>query len=186
MPRAASWSDAATGLAIASDVRLDNRRELIATLVIQPSDAGLPDGLLLNRAWRKWGEACPRHLVGDYAFVVWDAAERTLFCARDHIGARPFYYCLTPDRFVFASDIAGVLVVPGVPDQLDEDFVIASLADQKFYRSDRTYLSAVRRLPPAHSLTVTSGRDRLVRYWSPSDARAGFGRHATWEPRVSS
>lgn len=90
-----------------------------------------------------------------------------MFCARDHIGAKPFYYNLTPERFVFASDMGGVLAVPGVPDQLDEASVAAKLLDYSFYGNERTFLQAVRKLPPAHTLTVNVDATRLERYWFP-------------------
>lgn len=164
------WHDAATGLSITADVRLDNRTELFGSLGIDHLDgATLPDSRLLLRAWQKWGRNCPRHLVGDYAFAIWDARQRTMFCCRDHIGARPFYYALTGERFVFASDIKGVLAAPGVSDQWDEEYVIASLADANSHRNDRTYFKAVRKLPPGHSLTVQAATDRLERYWFPEN-----------------
>jgi len=162
--------DAASRLAITVDSRIDNRDELCETLSVPASERkDLPDSRLILLAWRKWELDCPRHLIGDYVFAIWDEKRRMLFCARDHIGARPFYYNLTAERFSFASDIKGVLAVPGVSDGLDEDFVIASLADKRFYRKDRTYFAEIRRLAPGHTLTVREQTHRLEQYWFPQN-----------------
>jgi len=162
----------AARLAITVDARIDNHAELCDTLSVPSSERkNLPDSRLILLAWRKWELDCPRHLIGDYVFAVWDEKRQTLFCARDHIGARPFYYSLTPERFSFASDIKGVLAIPGVSNQLDEDFVTASLADKRFYRKDRTYFAEIRRLPPGHTLTVQAQTDRLEQYWFPENVK---------------
>ena len=112
-------------------MRLDNRRDLLTALGL-PAWTTLPDSRLILSAWQKWGRDCPRYLIGDFAFAIWDARQRTLFCARDHIGARPSLLRLTPERLVFASDIRGVLAVPEVSDRLDEDYVAAIVAGEGF------------------------------------------------------
>ena len=98
------------GLTVAADARLDDRDSLCAALGVPQSErAGLADGDLILRAYLRWEEECPHHLLGDYAFAVWNARTRTLFCARDHIGTRPFYSAATAQGFVFASAVEGVL-----------------------------------------------------------------------------
>ena len=133
-------------------------------------EAGVCDGELILRAWRRWGPGCPNRLLGDYAFALWDARRRTLFCVRDHIGARPFYYARTGERFVFASAVPAVLAAPGVSDRLDDDFVAAHLTHIALDTTTHTFFAAVRKLPPGHALTVTGeGRLRTERYWRPED-----------------
>ena len=139
-------------------------------------------GLVL-RAFVRWGEASPDHLVGDYTFAVWDRRCGTLFCARDPVGARPFYYTLDGERFVFASAVEAVLAAPGVPDALDEAVVAARLSGLGPDMTSRTFYRAVRKLPAGHALTVepeagpNAGgaarvRVRMERYWRPEQAPA--------------
>ena len=90
------------GLVVVADARIDGRSELLRRL----ADCGhqLPatasDAELVGAAFRAWGEECPGHLLGDFAFAVWDARERRLFCARDHFGVKPFYYARAGDGLV--------------------------------------------------------------------------------------
>ena len=163
--------DRAAGLTVAADARLDDRAALSAALgVAHPDRAGLTDGDLVLRAYLRWGRACPNHLLGDYAFAVWDARTRTLFCARDDIGARPLYYAETAQGVVFAGAVEGVLAAPGVSDELDETSVAEHLTRAALLTTTRTFFQAVRKLPPGHTLTVEAGAVRLERYWSPEDA----------------
>ena len=156
------------GLVLAADARLDDREALCAALGCR--DPGLADGDLILRAYLRWGRGCPNHLLGDYAFAVWDMRERTLFCARDHIGARPFYYAWTAERFVFASAVQAVLAAPGVSGQLDEAVVAAYLTRIGLVTTTHTFFKAVRKLPPGHALTATANRLRIERFWRPENA----------------
>ena len=158
-------------IVVAADLRLDDRDSLMDALGVPAWDrAVLADGELLLRAWLKWGQACAGRLLGDFAFAIWDGATRTLFCARDHIGARPFYYSRTATGLHFASDVRTLLADAAVDDTLDEAYVGAALGRAAFASNGRTWHRAIRRLPPGHGLTVTAEGCRLTRFWSPADA----------------
>ena len=168
--------DREAGLAVAADARLDDRDALCDALGVRRAErAALPDGDLILRAWRRWGRRCPDHLLGDYAFAVWDAGRRTLFCARDHAGAKPLYYSLTARSFVFASTVEAVLAAPGVSGALDETTVAESLTRIRLFTTTRTFFRAVRKAPPGHALTVEDAspglapRVRVERYWRPEE-----------------
>ena len=158
---------------VVADARLDDRDTLCAALdVPAPARAAIRDQALILRAWRRWGRACPNHLLGDYAFAVWDPQTRTLFCARDHIGCRPFYYALTPAHFVFASTVETVLAAPGISDEPDERMIASYLSQFSTNRGPHTFFRMVRKLLPGHACTIAAARSssspmRVERYWHP-------------------
>ncbi|MDQ3280045.1 MAG: asparagine synthase-related protein [Acidobacteriota bacterium] len=153
-------------IAIVADVRLDNREELLATLGMA-SNAG--DAALIVAAYRRWGGDCAKHLDGDFAFALWDARERTLFCARDAVGVKPFVYALVPGKlFAFGSQARAVLAAPEVRRVPDEKR-IADFLTFHFDDFERTFYEGVKRLPPASTLTLTGGRLTIGRYWSPNE-----------------
>jgi asparagine synthase (glutamine-hydrolysing) len=80
--------------------RLDNAGELASTLG-QPLDSDA--GALVAGAHRRWPEEAPARLLGDFAYAVWDARERTLCLTRDIGGWHALYYLLRADRIVFAD-----------------------------------------------------------------------------------
>ena len=163
------------GLAVVADARLDNRAELADALGLDdPERARADDSELILRAYERWGEECPPRLHGDYAFAIWNSSKRSLFCARDAVGARPFFYSQLPGgQFSFASDIAAALAAPGVDDRLDDSQVAAFLMGS--YRmnpevTDGTFFRGVRSLPPGHSIAVDAKSERVERWWRPEDA----------------
>ena len=164
--------DRGAGFAVAADARLDDRGALCDALGVPHAErAGLDDADLIARAWAHWGRDCPDHLLGDYSFAVWDRRARTLFCARDPIGARPFYYAETSQGFVFASAVEAVLAAPGVDDRLDESTVATWLVRRNPLSNTRTFFAMVRKLPPGHALTVAGAAPpRLRRHWRPERA----------------
>ncbi len=105
-------------LAITADVRLDNRDELLAALGL--ADRSMSDAALVLAAYRRWATDCPSRLLGDFAFALWDAHRRALFCARDHFGVKPFCYSAGTDRFVFASEIKALLALRDASRMIDE------------------------------------------------------------------
>jgi len=156
-------------LTITADARLDNREELIAALDV--SDHTIPDSNLILLAYDKWGEACPEKLLGDFAFAIWDGQKQALFCARDHMGVRPFFYFYQPGRlFTCASEIKGVLCSPGVPRRLNEVRVAEHLVQSQDDPTN-TFYRDILRLPPAHHLLVDRAGIRIQRYWALDPTR---------------
>jgi len=152
-----------SGLILAADARLDNRKELLDALA--GDFFGAPgDADLILAAYLKWGELCPEHLLGDFAFVVWDPRGRRLFGARDQIGVRPLHYTRVGSLLGVASEIRSLLHHPAVPRRVD----LVSVGDYLAHitsEPERTFFQDVHRVPPAHTLTVTSESLRVHRYW---------------------
>ena len=164
------YQDSLTGLVITADARLDNREELFISLDISPQvGRQLSDAQLILRAYVHWDDQCPKHLLGDFAFAIWDARQKKLFCARDIFGIRPFFYYKSSTCFVFASDLSALLMVPGVPSQLNEPLLAEFLnqKDIRFAQKELTFYEEIYRLPPAHYLTLTPNHHAIRLYWSP-------------------
>src|SRR5271169_6843065 len=157
-----------SGAVITADARLDNREELIGELGI--ADHAIADSLIILRAYEKWGENCPDRLIGDFAFAVWDPAQRLLFCARDAMGVRPFYYFEGPSCFAFGSEIKAILQVPDIPRRLDETTVGDYLC-HVFQDPEITFYRDIRRLPAGCSLTARDGLCQISSYWNPDPNR---------------
>lgn len=159
-------------LTITADARLDNRRELTAWLGIAGAPAvDIGDGELILRAYERWGADCVERLVGDFAFAVWDGRTQTLFCARDHIGVKPFYYHEAPGLVLFASEIKALLTSPAVPYRLNALRVADHLAGL-FDDPAITFYRGISRLPAGHTLTANRAGTRVAPYWSLDPTRA--------------
>ena len=64
------------------------------------------DTEVILHAWQEWGGDCVSHLSGQFAFVLWDEEDRTLFLARDRMGEKPLYYAFLADQtFIFGSEL---------------------------------------------------------------------------------
>ena len=152
-------------LCLTADVRLDNREELAAALRDQgfaPRDG--TDVALILRAYEAWGEDCPGRLLGDFAFALWDGRRQHLFCARDALGGKPFYYTSDARGFRWSST-AGALHADGArPWEPNLRLMLLWLLG-RFAEQEETLDAGVRRLPAAHSLVVRDGRLCLRRFW---------------------
>ena len=136
----------------------------------RPERAGATDGELILRAYERWGEDCPRWLYGDYAFALWDSGKRLLFCARDAVGVRPFFYVHGPGADSFSRAIPPRRSPrPAPSDDLDEAQAAAYLMGRPM-GAGGTFFRSVRSLPPGHSIAVGAETERVRRWWRPEDA----------------
>ena len=154
---------------ITADVRLDRRAELIRELEQTRYDIAplASDPELILHAYQCWGENCVDHLRGDFAFAIWDARNRQLFCARDHFGIKPFYYVVNERAFLFSNTLNCLRIHPEVSEELNEaaigDFLLFGLNCDVATTTFRD----IQRLPPGHSLVISTDSFRMRRYWSP-------------------
>lgn len=155
-------------LAITADARLDNRKELAEQLGFTKfSIDHMSDSQLILAAYEKWGVDCCSRLLGDFSFVIWDEPQKRLFCVRDAVGIKPFYYCSTQQTFFFCSEIRPLVKIqPSFP-KINEGMIGEYLACQ-FSSRHETLFEEVFRLPPAHFLIVENGNISIQRYWDLS------------------
>src|ERR1700678_55059 len=168
---------------ITGDARIDCREELIEQMT-QTRDAASPstlrttnDSELILRAYAVWGEHCVEHLRGDFAFAIWDAGKKLLFCARDNFGVKPFYYAEPGELFLFSNTLDCLRQHPGVSEELNDaaigDFLLFGLNCD----AATTTFRDIRRLPAAHAMTISSDGFRIQRYWSaPTEGRIRYQR----------
>ncbi|GAA4205190.1 asparagine synthetase B family protein [Actinocatenispora rupis] len=158
----------ADGLRVAFAGRLDNPAELRAVLGVHPRRP-VTDARLVAAAYRRWGTACPTHLIGSFALLVWDGDR--LFGAVDHLASRTLFWSARAGTVVVASTVRQVLAgTPGA--DLDDDYLLASLClpTGAPLQSDRTAYAGVHRLLRGEALTVApDGHPRTWRYWRPED-----------------
>lgn len=156
-------------LVLTAGARLDNRDDLFRALNVPPPERnGMPDGALILKAYEKWETDCPVHLLGDWAFALWDARQRRLFLARDHFDVSSLYYLQNGRTFIFASSLKGILALPEVPHRLNRR-VIASYAPGYNHDAATPYQD-VFRLMSAQTMTVTTDNADAHRYWRLEDA----------------
>ena len=159
-------TDQQSGCTITADVRLDNRGELFAALGLAGEERVIGDGELILRSYLQWGEECVDHLLGDFAFAVWDPRSQQLFGARDHMGLRPFVYSFASDAlFAFASEPSSILAHGDIPATINEGRIADYLDNLEGLDFTSTFYREIFRLPPAHCVTVGAQGLVLRRYW---------------------
>lgn len=147
--------------------REDLRHALRARGVGLPVNATAAESILA--AYRAWGDAAPRWLEGDFAFVLWDSARRRAVCARDFGGKRPLYYAMANDRLIVGSTMAAVIATPGFTPRLNVA-VLAETCAQFWSGSNETCYEGVRELPAGATLVWKPGTSpKVVRHWDVPD-----------------
>jgi asparagine synthase (glutamine-hydrolysing) len=120
------------------------------------------DSEIALHLYEEFGVHCVQHLRGEFAFVLWDASNQTLFAARDRFGIKPLYYAVHDGTLYLASEIKA-LFAAGVPARWDHDYFYQHATGPAM--SDRTLFAGVHQVPPGHYLTATHGAVRVFRYW---------------------
>ena len=150
-------------------IRVDGRQALVEKLGLDKTLSldTTPDSELVLHAYRTWGERCLDHLLGDFAFALWDGHKRQLFCARDRFGMRQLYHAQVGNLLVVSNSMYCMRQHPAISSELNDqaigDFLL--FGDHIWTDKSQTAFSDVKTLPPAHQLTFSAGRTTIARYW---------------------
>lgn len=128
---------------------------------------GASDTEVLLEGYALMGPAILDKLNGIFAFAIYNAGERELFLARDHLGIKPLYYAETATSVVFGSEIKCFL------DLADVSRVIDPTALRRYLTflwcpGEQTLFKSVKKLDPGGAMIVRGGRiARRWTYWTP-------------------
>src|SRR5918997_4246191 len=119
-------------------------------------------------AYEEWGQDCPKHFRGMFAFAIWDERKEELLLARDRVGKKPLLYAHRPGGdFVFGSEFGALLRHPEVGREVDREAIHHYLSFM-CVPAPLTAYRDIRKLEPGHTLTLSrDGQVRTERYWQP-------------------
>jgi asparagine synthase (glutamine-hydrolysing) len=119
-------------------------------------------------AYAQYGLECATHFRGMFAFAIWDADKQLLFCVRDRLGIKPFYYYWDGRVLAFASEIKALLEHPSIRTEFDES-VLGEYLAFGYVSDDRTFFRGIRKLMPAHYMRLDLREERpqprIESYW---------------------
>lgn len=127
------------------------------------------DTEVIVHAYEQWGTECVKRLRGMFAFGIWDQRQQRLMLARDRMGKKPLFYTQVGQRFLFASELQGLLADKHVPRETNHEAIDAYLT-YGYIPAPNTAFRGIFKLPSAHWLTLdwNTGNPliRTKQYWS--------------------
>lgn len=144
------------------DGRLDNYRDLADQLGLE--DKEIADSAIVLAAFERWGERCFSQLIGDWALVLWDARQRTLYLCCDHAGTRTLYYSEVGDWISWSTYLESFFV-EGPTRRLNSTYAACYLTGHP--AGDLTPYEGIRGVPAAHYLKFGRNRSTQHLHWSP-------------------
>jgi len=112
------------------------------------------DTEVILAAYDFWGEECVSHFNGMWAFAIADLKRNKLFCSRDRLGIKPFYYYYDGGRFVFGSEIKQLLCFPFVPKKINQRAAYEFLAYSAVEYDEETFFADIYKLLQGHNLII--------------------------------
>jgi asparagine synthase (glutamine-hydrolysing) len=170
---AGAWDIASDGdLAVVGDIRLWGRGSLATAAGIADASR-VDDRALLLHAYRTLGASMMEHVDGDFAFVIWDGSQHSLFAARDRFGAKPLWMQRTDDGVVLASEPKQIVANSRRPPEASEHEAVQHLTSRFSVDAQGPYVG-VERLLPAHTLMAGRTAVHTSVYWQLAP-RGGSG-----------
>jgi len=128
------------------------------------------DSEVILRTYEYYGDSFIDHLVGQFAFALFDPRRRRLLLARDPVGEKPLYFTDNGGRLVFASEAKALFRHPAVKPAVDKDEVGHYLANL-VVPGPSSLFAGVNKLPPGTIAFCTERGLTTRRYWSTAPLR---------------
>ena len=125
---------------------------------------GNSDTEVILKYFENFGIESLKFFEGMFAFAIWDRIKKCLYIARDRIGEKPCYYNYCNQKFIFSSEIKGILAAPWFKRKINKQ----ALANLSIFPSAPDNLSiydGINSVPPGHFLKFSLGKVEIKKYW---------------------
>jgi asparagine synthase (glutamine-hydrolysing) len=121
------------------------------------------DTEVLLKGYKEWGEGIVPKLNGMFAFAIYNAKTRKIFCSRDRLGVKPFYYSWKEGLFEICSQLRPICQNKQINDE-----AVSMYLDCTYVPSPYTIYQEVFKLPPGNNLEIDLGNKKLTinEYWN--------------------
>lgn len=123
------------------------------------------DTEVILKAYQEYGDDCPKHLEGMFAFAIWDNEKELLFMARDRFGKKPLYYAFDDEEnLIVASEIKAIFASGKIKGVVDYE-AIDNYLHLLYIPPYKTVYKNVFPLPPARTALYKNKKLTIIRYW---------------------
>jgi asparagine synthase (glutamine-hydrolysing) len=143
------------------------------------------DTEVIMALYDKFGKKCLEHLRGMFAFAIYDEKEKTIFCARDRVGKKPFKYYLDDNVFIFASELKAILTQSEYKKEPDY-IAIHHYLTLQYCPAPLTGFKDIKKLEPAHYLFIDLKTKKIEkeRYWKLDYSKKLKLSEDEWKKRI--
>jgi asparagine synthase (glutamine-hydrolysing) len=133
------------------------------------------DTEVILAAYSEWGEECLKYFNGMWAFAILDLHRKKLFCARDRLGIKPFYYNISQNRFSFGSEIKQLITLPWVTAEINKGILFDFFTFGSYgFDRESTFIAGIKELPGGQSISIDLRKSKIdvqVKSWWDIDLK---------------
>jgi asparagine synthase (glutamine-hydrolysing) len=121
------------------------------------------DTEVLLKSYCEWGEEMTNKINGMFAFAIYNKAANTIFCARDRLGVKPFYYYWNDGQFEICSQLRPISNGKTINKE-----AISIYLDCSYIPSPYTIFNDVNKLAPGKNMLIdlTTKTLKISEYWN--------------------
>jgi len=123
------------------------------------------DTEVILKSYLEYGPGCVKKFNGMWAFAIYDFRKKLLFCSRDRLGVKPFYYCLRDNHFYFSSELKALHKVLNLR-KANLSKVYEYLAYGYRVFDGETFLEGCSELLPGTNLIVKNAELHFTKFWT--------------------
>ncbi|RLA06358.1 MAG: N-acetylglutaminylglutamine amidotransferase [Gammaproteobacteria bacterium] len=124
------------------------------------------DTEVIIKSYLYWGEDCLQKFNGAFSFALYDLKKKIVFCARDRMGIKPFYYHKNSDYFRFASFLPALLLDKKIKTDMNPDALHFHFTLHGSVPAPHTIIKGIKKLAPASKMIIKfDGSTQITKYW---------------------
>ncbi|MCA0430049.1 MAG: asparagine synthase (glutamine-hydrolyzing) [Bacteroidetes bacterium] len=129
------------------------------------------DTEVILHAFEEWGDSAVNKFIGMFAFVIFDELNHVIYCYRDRVGVKPFYYFVTNEFFVFASELKSFHQFPNFKPEINTDALANYFVHGSVPYNQCIFNSCFKLLPGNYlKYNLTTKQIITKQYWTIIDA----------------
>ena len=123
------------------------------------------DTEVLLESFSLWGIKCLEKIDGMFSFVIYDKEKKKIYLSRDRLGIKPLFISTCKDKFLFSSEIKGLLASELIDKEINNQ-AISSYLTFRYPYGVGTYFKKIESIEPGQILEVSGdGIEKKINYW---------------------
>lgn len=123
------------------------------------------DTEVILTSYIEYKDECVKQFNGIFAFAIYDLNNKNIFLARDRLGIKPLFYTITPNSFIFASEIKSIIEKKDVKRVIDKDGIMELIGLGPAHTPGKTYFKDIFELQAGFIANFKNFTLNTKRYW---------------------